>query len=88
MNVSVAVYAVSPNSSLGEQREDGSFLADHAADEGVDGDEERELGGVLAQPEPHAARRDRGRSAHQATSRGMPVVLLQSSGPPMSTARS
>ena len=34
-----------------EQREDGSFLADHAAHQGVHADEQRELGEVLAQPE-------------------------------------
>ena len=41
-----------PELVLGEQRQDGAFLADHAADEGVDADEQRELGEVLAQPEP------------------------------------
>ena len=57
MNVSAAVNAVSPNTSLGEQRQDGAFLADHPADERVDGDEQGELGEVLAQPEPDRRRR-------------------------------
>ncbi len=40
-----------PELLLGEQRQDGAFLADHAADERVDADEQRELGEVLPQPE-------------------------------------
>ena len=55
MKVSAAVNAVSPNASVGEQRQDGAFLADHAADERVDPDEQAELGEVLAQPEPQPA---------------------------------
>lgn len=36
---------------FGEEGEGGLLLADHAADEGVDDDEQGELGGVLAQSE-------------------------------------
>ena len=51
-----------PELGLGEQREDGAFLADHAADEGVDADEQRELAEVL--PEPELQRSLGGVAAH------------------------
>ena len=50
---------------LGEQRQDGALLADHAADEGVDADEQRELGEVLAQAEAQRRRCRGGRCAHR-----------------------
>ena len=74
-----------PELVLGEQRQDGALLADHAADERVDADEQRELGEVLAQPEPRSASvvssvvfiaRPRVADRSQAA---------QSSGPPSST---
>ena len=42
----------------GQQRKDGAFLAKRAADQGVHGDEEHELGQVLPQ-----AQRDAGAAA-------------------------
>lgn len=39
---------------LGQQRQDRAFLADHAADQHVDGDQQGELRQVLAQPQPDA----------------------------------
>ena len=51
MKVSVAVKAVRAN-SLGQQRQHGAFLTDHAAHDGADAHEQRELGDVLPQPEP------------------------------------
>ena len=87
MNVSVAVNAVSPNSSLGEQRQDGAFLADHPADEGVDGDEQGELGEVLAQPESQAGAGagGAGGGVHRPVARLRPVAVAHVSGPPSST---
>ena len=41
--------------ALPQQGQDGALLAEHAADEGVDRDEQGELGGVLPQPEPDGA---------------------------------
>ncbi len=38
----------------GQQRKHGAFLAQGAADEGVDGDEEHELGQVLPQAQRDA----------------------------------
>ena len=35
----------------GQQGQDGAFLAEHAAHQGVDRDQKRELGGVRAQPQ-------------------------------------
>ena len=67
---------------VGEERQDGAFLADHAADERVDADEQRELGEVLPQTEP-----DRAAVVHS-TSSVSPVAFAQSSGPPSSTRRS
>ncbi len=58
---------------LGEQREDGAFLADHAADEGVDADEQRELAEVL--PEPQLQWSIGGVAAHCLTSRILKEVL-------------
>ena len=48
MKVAVAVKAVSPEGVLGQQWEDHALLADHAANKGVDGDKEAELGEVGA----------------------------------------
>ena len=66
---------------VGEQREHGALLADHAADERVDADEQRELAEVLAQPEA-----DDGRASPRSSGRcrGIPPSrLAQSSGPPV-----
>ena len=74
MKVSVEENAVSPNSCFGEQRQDGAFLADHPADQGVDPDEEEELGQVLPQPEAERRgrlRRRRRRAAVIVRSRGL-----------------
>ena len=51
MNVSVRRERGEAELLLGQQRQDGAFLADHPADEGVDADEQQELAEVLAQPE-------------------------------------
>ncbi len=48
---------------VGEQRQHGAFLAEHAADEGVDRDEQAELGEVGPQPEPQRAGRAAGRAS-------------------------
>ena len=69
---------------LGQQRQHGAFLADHAADEGVDRDEQGELGQVGAQPEPD--RRCRRGGGHRPGARAWPVAAAQSSGPPTRTA--
>jgi hypothetical protein len=37
---------VQPELAVGEQRQDGAFLAEHAADQCVDGDQQGELGRV------------------------------------------
>ena len=75
---------VEPELVGGEQREDGAFLADHAADERVHADEEHELGEVLPEPEPDP-RRCRCGGAHRPTSSARPVTVAQVSGPPSNT---
>ena len=70
-----------PELVLGEQRQDGALLADHAADEGVDADEQRELGEVLAQPEPDRCRRRGRRCAHRPTASGCPLPRGPGVGP-------
>ncbi len=77
-----------------QQRYDGPFLADHAADECIDRDEQRELPEVGPQAEPDAARvlrprspcrlsRDRGR--HAPVARGRASARDQSWAPPAKT---
>ena len=68
MNVSAAVNLVSPNSSSASSGRTVR-LADHAANEGVDTDQQRELGQVLRQPEPNRPR-CRGGRAHRPTASG------------------
>ena len=72
-----------PEFLLGEQREHGAFLADHATDERVDTDEKGELGDVLLEPEPQGCLC--GRRAHGVADRGLPVAVDQVSGPPSRT---
>ena len=52
MKETTSVVEAMPNSSDADQRHDRSFDPDHAADEGVDQDEQRELPPVLLEPEP------------------------------------
>src|SRR5262249_29690499 len=73
-----------PEYLVGKQRQHGAILADHAADERVHCNEQRELRDVLAQAETYRA--DFG-VAHS-TSSGRPVRAAQSSGPPTSTRSS
>ena len=56
MKETISVVEAMPNSSDADQRHDGSLDPDHAADEGVDQDEQRELRPVLAEAEPDDAR--------------------------------
>src|SRR2546426_469180 len=73
--------------ALGEQGKEGALLADHPADERVDGDEQAELRQVLAQPEPYRRRiASFGGGCHVVSSR--PWCRDQSSGPPMRTVTS
>ena len=77
-----------PELLVGEQRQDGAFLADHPADEGVDGDEQGELGEVLPQPEPQTgAVGGAGGAVIGRCARRRPVAVAQVSGPPSSTHR-
>ena len=66
--------------AFGEQRQHGAFGAEQPADEGVDRDEQGELGGVGADPQPHRAR-----AGHVSSIKGFPVACAQSSAPPSST---
>ncbi len=77
-----------PELFLSEQRQDGSFLADHAADQCVDTYEQRELGNVLAQPEANRRRCGVGRCAHRPTTSGWPLDSAHVSGPPSRTVTS
>ena len=52
-----------------DERQRRALEADHRADEGVDGDEQRELRGVLAQPQPD------GGGGHATSATGRPVRL-------------
>ena len=58
-----------PERGVGEQWQHGAFLAEHAADQGVDGDEQAELGEVGPQPELQNSAR-LGGATHQSTFRG------------------
>ena len=73
-----------PELLLGEEREDGAFLADHAADERVDADEEGELGDVLLAGRAGAVR-PASAAFVIACSRRRPVAVDQVSGPPSRT---
>ena len=53
-----------PEDLGGEQRQQAAFLADHAADQGVDPDQEGELGQVGPQPQPQPAGTGRCRLGH------------------------
>ena len=88
MNVSVDGERGEAELVLGEQRQDGAFLADHAADERVDADEQRELGEVLAQAEPDAGRVGGAVVVIRRPPDGCPVAVDQVSGPPSRTRRS
>ena len=68
---------------LGQQRQHGLFLADHAADEGVDQNQQTELGEVGPQPKSRLMVG----GAHPPVSRWPPVTWTQSCGPPSSTTR-
>ena len=76
-----------PELALGEQRQDGAFLAEHPADERVDRDEQAELGEVRSQPQLQAGRASCG-GLHGSVSSVRPVARPQSSGPPRNTATS
>ena len=76
-----------PERAVGQQGQHGAFLADHAADEGVDAHQEAELGEVLPQPQPGCGPgRHRLGGGHDA--RCAPAARAQSSGPPTSTETS
>src|SRR6185437_12109526 len=68
---------------LPKQREDGALLPDHAADQGVDADEQGELAKVGANAQAHP-----GRVAHGSRTSACPVARAQSSGPPTATVSS
>lgn len=71
---------------VGEQRQYGALLAEHAPDQGVDEDEQAELGKVGAQSEPYGP--GLGVRRHAPSHSGRPVASAQSSGPPVRTATS
>src|SRR5215216_912223 len=76
-----------PEQLGGEQRQHGPFLADHAADQGVDTNQEAELGQVGPQAKPQVPWADRWRLGHE-RARVWPVARCQSWGPPWTTRRS
>ncbi len=89
--MSAAVYAARLEGARREQRQHGAFLAEHAADQGVDGDQQRELCGVGPQPQGQrsaAAGRRGGGCRHGPEVSGVPCASAHSSGPPTSTATS
>src|SRR6266540_2864592 len=75
---------------FGQQRQHGAFGAEQPADQGVDRDEQAELGGVGGQAQPRRCRAGAGvagAGGHAPCSSGQPVASAQSSAPPTSTAR-
>ena len=79
-----------PELAFGEQRQHGALLAEHPADQGVDRDQQRELGGVGAAAPAAVGRRRSSRegAVMGRTSAGCRCASAQSSGPPTSTATS